>query len=95
MIANMMPEVVEAVHLMYEDYPDVETDCMLFLKRFAPDDPHIASSVFDWFDEQGKCPRCGERLEVYTYKEPHPGIDGCRMETMTITMCPREVLDFG
>ena len=28
---NMTPEVLEAIHLMFEDYPDIEADCYLYL----------------------------------------------------------------
>ena len=33
--ANLLPEIIEAIHLMYEDYPDVELDCMLFLQSLS------------------------------------------------------------
>lgn len=88
-LPNMMPEVVEAVHLMHEDNPDVELDCMLYLKRIVADDPKMSSSVLDWFDEQERCNVCGERLATYTYNEPHPELDGHPHERLIATMCPK------
>ena len=28
---SMIGEIIEAIHLIYEDYPDVEADCYLCL----------------------------------------------------------------
>ena len=28
---NMYPEILESIHLMYKDNPDVEVDCLLYL----------------------------------------------------------------
>ena len=87
-LPNMMPEVVEAVHLFHEDNPDVELDCMLFLKRLVIDDTRMLSSVLDWFDEQERCELCGERLINITYEEPHPELDGCPCEKIVDVLCP-------
>ena len=87
-LPNMMPEVVEAVHLFHEDNPDVELDCMLFLKRLVADDPKMLSSVMDWFEENGRCELCGEKLQDFTYEEPHPELDGCPCEKLTDVLCP-------
>ena len=35
---NMLSEVVEAIHLMYEDTPDVEADCYLYLENLDVND---------------------------------------------------------
>lgn len=86
--ANMMPEVVEAVHLMYEDYPDLETDCMLFLKMLSTNYERATDSVLDWFIENERCMTCGSALEIYTYKEPHPELDEHPYEEMTELYCP-------
>lgn len=88
MIPNMMPEIVEAVHLFHEDNPDVELDCMLFLKRLVADDPKMLSSVMDWFEENGRCDVCGEELIPYLHEEPHPELDGCPCEKLTDILCP-------
>ena len=34
---NMTPEVLEAIHLMFEDYPDIEADCYLYLSALNTD----------------------------------------------------------
>lgn len=91
MISNMMPEIVEAVHLFHEDNPDVELDCMLFLKRLVADDPKMLSSVIEWFEENGRCDVCGSRLLHHTYRVEHSELNGCSMpvETITETICPQ------
>ena len=91
MIPNMMPEIVEAVHLFHEDSPDVELDCMLFLKRLVADDPKMLSSVMDWFEENGRCDVCGNRLLYHTYRVEHSELNGCPMPTeyITDTTCPK------
>lgn len=34
---NMTPEVLEAIHLMFEDYPNIEADCYLYLSALNTD----------------------------------------------------------
>lgn len=81
---NMLPEVVEAIHLMFEDYPDIETDCMLYLKSIAND----TGAISDWFDEHQRCFTCGSALTTYAYKEPHFEFSPVEYEDMTETVCP-------
>lgn len=87
---NMISEVIESVHLMYEDLPDVELDCMLYLKNllFNCKDVNGLGQVYEWFAEHDRCQVCGEMLESYTYKEPHPELDECPVETLTELYCP-------
>ena len=90
-LPNMMPEVIEAIHLYHEDNPDVELDCMLFLKRLVADDPKMLSGVIEWFEENDRCDVCGSRLLRHTYTVEHSELNGCAMPTeyITETICPQ------
>ena len=87
--ANLLPEIIEAIHLMYEDYPDVELDCVLFLQSLSNDHKEFQGPIAQWFVEHDRCKNCGYQLQFYTYQEPHPELDGCPMETLTETFCPK------
>lgn len=88
---NMYPEILEAIHLMYEDYPSVEVDCLLYLTELRDNWPRTAelsNGAFAKLQEMERCPYCGELMQYHHYKEPHPELDGCPMEDMTETYCP-------
>lgn len=87
---NMIEEVLEAVHLMYEDYPDVETDCYLYLlglSKSAESVVELGQRVSQLFEDNDRCPTCGEPLKEYYYEEPHPELDNCPMEEMMEKYC--------
>ena len=88
---SMIGEIIEAIHLMYEDYPDVEADCYLCLTGFESDKElamraSIGAQVA--LEKMNRCGICGEELQTYHYKEPHPELDGCPMEDKTEVYCP-------
>lgn len=88
---DMSSEVLEAVHLMYEDHPEVEVDCLLYLSGLMDDSRQVgqlSSCAANKLEEMGRCTNCGELLQVHHYKEPHPELDGCPMEEMTEVYCP-------
>lgn len=88
---TMCPEVLEAVHLIYEDFPEVETDCLLYLTElhYNPNKVvQLSNAAMDTLKEMGRCPYCGELMQVYHYQEPHPELDGCPMEDMYEPYCP-------
>lgn len=88
---NMEPEVLEAVHLMYEDDPEVEVDCLMYLKSLKDDDiktRNLSFKVENVLEKMNRCPVCGEVMQVHHYKEPHTEVDGCPYENMTETYCP-------
>lgn len=88
---NMASEVIEAVHLMYEDYPDVEVDCYLYLSNLYSSQllsSDLNNKVVFKLQEMGRCPECGSLMQIHHYKEPHPELDGCPMEDMTEVSCP-------
>lgn len=88
---NMWPEVLEAIHLMYEDHPDVEVDCLLYLANLRDNwtrAAELSNQAISMLEDMGRCPYCGEPMQVYHYKEPHTELDGCPMENMSEPYCP-------
>lgn len=88
---TMCPEVLEAVHLIYEDFPEIETDCLLYLTelQYNPNKVvQLSNAAMDTLKEMGRCPYCGEPMQVQHYREPHPELDGCPMEDMYEPYCP-------
>lgn len=88
---DMSYEVLEAIHLMYEDDPSVEVDCLLYLSGLMDDNKQvsqISSHAANKLEEMDRCANCGELLQAHHYKEPHPELDGCPMEDMVEWYCP-------
>lgn len=88
---NMYPEILEAIHFMYKNCPDIEVDCYLCLSGLDSD-AELAKRVSIGaqlaLKKMGRCEFCGEELQTYHYKEPHPELEGCPMEEMTEVYCP-------
>lgn len=88
---DMTSEIIEAIHLMYEDDPNLEVDCYLCLGAFKSD-PRLAmrASIESQMalEKMNRCGICGCELQVCHYKEPHPELDDCPMEDMTVVYCP-------
>ena len=88
---NMTPEIIEAIHLMYEDNPEIEADCYLCLTEIVSNRDYatqLSNKAFDRLEEMDRCPYCGELMQIHHYKEPHYELDGCPMEDMTEVYCP-------
>ena len=84
---NMRFEIMDAIHLMYEDYPEVEIDCLLYLSH--PECvKELSNMAIDALKEKQRCSHCGGFLETIHYQEPHSELDGCPMEDMTEQYCP-------
>lgn len=83
---NMASEVIEAIHLMYEDEPSVEADCYLYLTGLS--DKDLVAHAQDALAEMGRCPYCGTRLDYYITKEIHTELDGCPEELIREEYCP-------
>lgn len=91
---NMSPEVLEAIHLMYEDEPDIEVDCLRYLGHLSIVEANkLGTEAMLKLEEMGRCPDCGCLVETVPYKEPHPELDGCPYETLYESYCP--ICDFG
>lgn len=88
---NMQPEIIEAVHGYFEDYPEVEADCLLYLSSLIDNwtrTAELSNQAINKLEGMGRCSYCGEPMQYYRYKEPHPELDGCPMEEMTEVYCP-------
>lgn len=88
---NMLPEILEAVHETFTDYPDVEVDCLLYLSSLKDSLSRVAklsNSAEAALDRMCRCIECGEPLQTYHYKESHTELDGCPMEDMVEVCCP-------
>ena len=88
---NMLPEILEAVHETFVDYPDVEVDCLLYLSSLKDSFSRVAKLSYnagEVLDKMSRCFKCGEPLQTYHYKEPHTELDGCPMEDMVEVCCP-------
>ena len=88
---NMYPEILEAVHGYFEDYPEAEVDCLLYLSSLRDNWSRVAQLANEAeakLEEMDRCPYCGEPMQIHHYKEPHPELDGCPMEDMTEPYCP-------
>lgn len=83
-VPNMLSEVVEAIHLQYEDEPDLELDCMLYLNSIATD----TGTISNWFYDHWRCRNCGSKLSTYHYKEPHTECGVGVYEDMCEVVCP-------
>ena len=87
----MSYEVLDAIHLMYEDEPDVEADCYLYLSCLLSDKAKakdLMERAQIALGEMGRCPYCGDKLECVTYKEVHTELDDCPVELIREEYCP-------
>lgn len=93
---NMQGEVLEAIHLMYEDYPDVEADCYLYLESLDGSlDRQRAVSIAGMkaLSEMGRCVKCGNLLVSHYTTEVHNELEGHPAEPIVEMVCP--VCDLG
>lgn len=63
---NMTPEVLEAIHLMFEDYPDIEADCYLYLSALNTDNyllSYLSDQAKNELNRMNRCVVCGDELE--------------------------------
>lgn len=88
---NMYPEILEAVHGYFEDHPDVEVDCLLYLTELRDNwtrTVELSNQAFNKLEDMGRCPYCGALMQYYQYQEPHPELDGYPIEKMSEPYCP-------
>ena len=88
---NMTSEIIEAIHFMYEDNPELEVDCYLCLAA-SEIDSKLAMKLSDAaqvaIEEMGRCAICGCKMEKYSYKEFHPELEDNSYEIVTDVYCP-------
>lgn len=89
---NMQPEVLEAIHEYFKDNPEIEVDCLLYLGSLRQGgwikSAKLGSAALKKLEDMGYCSNCGERKQVVTIREPHPELDGCPYENVTLDVCP-------
>lgn len=77
---NMYPEILDAIHYIFEDMPDVEIDCLLYLTELRDNwsrTAELSNKAIERLEDMERCPYCGEEMSYYHYQEPHPELDGC------------------
>lgn len=88
---NMYPEILDAIHYIFEDMPDVEIDCLLYLTELRDNwsrTAELSNKAIERLEDMGRCSYCGEEMSYHHYQEPHPELDGCPMENMSELYCP-------
>lgn len=88
---NMIPEIIEAIHLMYEDDPSEEADCLICLANLRGNiglSRKFAEFAELKLEEIGRCPCCGSIMQINHYKELHSELDGCPTENLYELYCP-------
>ena len=88
---EMLQEILEAVHFMYEDYPNIETDCLLYLsslKSNALKTIRLSNRAMDNLEEMGRCSNCGTLMQIYHHKVTHPELEGWPVEDIVEYYCP-------
>lgn len=86
----MITEIIEAIHLMYEDNSDLETQCMLFLKDLILKSNSVNSTgpLVEWFNEHERCITCGTLFKNKIYYESHTELDENPREKLYEPYCP-------
>lgn len=88
---NMYPEILDAIHYIFEDMPDVEIDCLLYLTELRDNwsrTAELSNKAIERLEDMGRCSYCGGEMSYHHYQEPHPELDGCPMENMSELYCP-------
>ena len=88
---NMYPEVLEAIHLMFEDYPNVEVDCLLYLSKLRDNWPRTAelsNEATKDLIKMNRCPYCGEKMQMAQHREVHMELEGFPTEIVCESYCP-------
>ena len=88
---NMYPEILDAIHYIFEDMPDVEIDCLLYLTELRDNwsrTAELSNKAIKRLEDMGRCSYCGEEMSYHHYQEPHPELDGCPLENMSKLYCP-------
>lgn len=87
-MVNMSEEIVEAIKEYYKDEEETAVDCLLYLAetKVLP----LGYVVYRNLERMGRCTKCGNKLEPYTYNQYHDELDEPPMvETITELCCPQ------
>lgn len=89
---NMVPEIFEAIHGYFEDYPEVEADCYLCLSSIVSNHSmaiKVANRAYTALQDANRCSECGCLLESVEVKERHTELDGEPVEVLHEYYCPQ------
>lgn len=90
-VPDMRHEIIDAVHMMYEDDPHFEADCYLYLSNLHLDrkvTQCLSSLAEDRLDKMGRCRRCGTILEPFCFREKHYELESEPVEEVVEWYCP-------
>jgi len=80
-------DIIDAIHLMFEDDRDTEAGC--YFQLSGVDDLDISRKATVALYKMGNyCINCGEKMEVYHTREPHPELGPYIYEDFTEYLCP-------
>lgn len=86
---NMISEIFDAIHLMYEDDPEIEVDCYRCLVGMnTARMEEFAHRAEEEIKERNRCIQCGRQLYPYVYRNQHKELDGNPKEFITELVCP-------
>lgn len=69
-ITNM--EIIDGLHLAYEDDPALEAECLAYLANMTPNEQvMLAHDCAKALDHDCRCRKCGQVMELHHGKEWH------------------------
>lgn len=95
-VPDMRKEIIDAVHMMYEDDPHFEADCYLYLSNLHLDrgvTQKLSYLAEDRLDKMRRCRRCGTILGPVYFQEKHYELDDKPVERIVEWYCP--ICDIG
>lgn len=86
---NMISEIFEAIHLMFEDNSEVEADCYLFLENLHASDLSILKLKANLeLTKMHRCSLCGGLLQIANYKDIYSELNNYVTTTYQSVYCP-------
>lgn len=88
---NMYPEILDAITMAYNNYPELQVDCLLYLGELKDNwqrTNELSTRASMLLEKMNYCPRCGESLQTYHYNEVHTELEECPIEEFTELYCP-------
>lgn len=91
---DMEQEILDAVHLMYEDTPNIEAKCYLYLKSLKYSEharnrlTSLSVNAEQSLIDMGRCRFCGNKLRIRKYKQIHTELGPNVYEINNYYYCP-------
>ena len=84
-ISNM--EIIDGLHLAYEDEPALEAACLVFLANMTPNEQaRLAWDAGKALDDACRCRKCGQVMLLRHGKEWHDEVQD--YEPYVVAYCP-------